>query len=438
MSDYVFSNGVIGKLVTYNMEERERVKIVNYLGSKKLEQTKIDEKLKEVGITIRLDSFLDPGSIRRVEGVIRDMLAEKGHQFATITHKIEKVSGGPKLVHLTFHINDGPKVKIRDIEFVGNKAVSDGTLQRKMKENKERWFFSFITGRGTYRADKFEEDAEKVVGYYRDKGYIEARIGQPELKYLEQDAQGKTRWVQLRIPVEEGARYRVASFGFGGNAIVKSEHLRPLFKLKEGQYYSEKAIRKGLEKAREIYGAGGYWEMTGYPDLEPRQAESTVNGRTERSAGAVPKVDVTMRMQEGKQYFINRIEFSGNTTTRGNVIRRELRIYENGVFNTEGLKYSIRRLNQLGYFKPLENEAIKVEKAPGFDNKVNVGLKFEEQNRNQLTFGAGVSQFEGVFGQLAFQTSNFLGRGETFSVQLQRGARATNYQLGFTEPFLFD
>ena len=117
-----------------------------------------------------------------------------------------------------------------------------------------------------------------------------------------------------------------------------------------------------------------------------------------------------------------------------------MRLYENGVFNTEALKYSVKRLNQLGYFKPLEGPArtSTFEKTPDVDNKVDVKLKLEEQNRNQLTFGAGVSQFEGFFGQLSFQTANFLGRGESLTVSLQAGSRAQNYQLAFTEPFLFD
>ncbi len=145
-----------------------------------------------------------------------------------------------------------------------------------------------------------------------------------------------------------------------------------------------------------------------------------------------------MRVDEGKQYFINRITFTGNTTTRDNVIRRELRIVEAAPFNTMALKDSVKRLNQLGYFKPLEGEAVDVQKTTTADNKVDIQLKFEEQNRNQLTFGAGVSQFDGFFGQLSFQTSNFLGRGETFSVTAQQGNRAKNYQVAFTEPFLFD
>ena len=146
-----------------------------------------------------------------------------------------------------------------------------------------------------------------------------------------------------------------------------------------------------------------------------------------------------MRLVEGQQYFINRITFVGNTTTHDNVIRRELRLVEDGVFNTEALKYSVRRLNQLGYFKPLEaGKDIAVDKTPGETNKVDVKLKLEEQNRNQISFGAGVSEFEGFFGQASFQTSNFLGRGESLTVSLSAGSRAQNYTLAFTEPFLFD
>ena len=442
VEDRPYPNGVVGKRVIFEMEERPRVKIVDYVGSKKLEQSKIDEKLKEKGITIRLDSFIDQGLIRRVDGVVREMLAEKGYHDGRVTHEMKDVGGGPKLVHLTFTIDEGPQYKIKSIDFIGNDAVGDGRLTRKMKENKPQWAFSFITGRGTYLQDKFEEDADKLVEYYRDKGYITARIGQPEVKTLEDAPDGRQRFVELRVPVTEGRRYRVGNFTFDGNTVVKPEGLRPLFKLKEGQFYAEKHIRKGLEKAREVYGSGGYFEFTGFPDLSPRDQPKADDPAAAEAPPADPNapavVDVTMRMQEGKQYFVNRITFVGNSTTRDNVIRREIRLYENGVFNTEALKFSVKRLNQLGYFKNLEGDAIGVDKTPGADNKVDVTLKLEEQNRNQLTFGAGVSQFEGFFGQLAFQTANFLGKGETLTLSLQAGSRTQNYQLAFTEPYLFD
>jgi outer membrane protein insertion porin family len=442
--DTPYPNGVVGKYVRFRLEERQRVKIVEYVGSEKIEATKVDEKLREINNVIRLDSFIDPAQIRRVESVVREMLSEKGYLDGEVSHTITPIAGGPKLVNLTFTIKDGPKVQIADIDFMGNQAIGDGALKRRMKENKERSLINRFKGKGIYQQAKFEEDAENVRGLYRERGYIAARIGQPEIKTLETSKDGKTRSVQLRIPVTEGRRYRVGKFTFEGNNVVKAEALQPVFKLESGDYYSEKKVRKGLEKARELYGTGGYFEFTGFPDLKPLDLVDPSNPDQFLPDGAEPNgppiVDVTMRMQEGEQYFINRITFKGNTTTRDNVIRRELNLVEGGVFNTESLKNSVRRLNQLGYFKQLEEgqEGIDVKKTPGEKNRVDVTMDLQEQNRNQLTFGAGVSQFEGFFGQLAFATSNFLGRGETLSLSLAAGSRTQFYQLAFTEPYLFD
>jgi outer membrane protein insertion porin family len=263
------------------------------------------------------------------------------------------------------------------------------------------------------------------------------------LRVLENSRDGKTRWISLRIPVTEGPRYRVGSFALDGNTVVKTEVLAPLFKVNVGDWYNEKRVRDGLIKAREIYGAGGYMEFTGFPDITPSdQANAEVPAALAAPPSAAPPtVDVTMRLQEGKQYLVNRITFVGNTTTRDNVIRRELRLVEGAVFNTEALKYSVRRLNQLGYFEQIneqDQQAMKVDKTPDREGLVDVTLTLKEQNRNQLTFGAGVSQYEGLFGQLSFQTANFMGRGESLTVSLQAGDRAQNYQLAFTEPFLFD
>ena len=191
--------------------------------------------------------------------------------------------GGPKLIHLTFLMTEGPKVRIRHIKFTGNKAVSDATLKKTMKQNKEEGFLSFINGHGTYQEAKFEEDAERMQEYYRERGYIRADIGHPSLKYLEDSKDKKTRYVELSIPITEGEPYKVGNFTFEGNKVAKSEALRSLFKLKEGDFYNEKLVRKGMESAKEVYGVGGYWEFTGYPDLKPRDVPP------EGTDGADPK-----------------------------------------------------------------------------------------------------------------------------------------------------
>ena len=295
------------------------------------------------------------------------MLKEKGFQFAEVTPEIKDdagraEAGAPHLQHRRRAEGQDPT-----IEFIGNKAISDGTLQQadEGEQAAKSGCCSFITGRGTYQETKFDEDAEKVIEYYRDHGYItRATSAQPELKVLERLRRTRRRAgssCASRSP--RATATRSATFDVAGNTVVKTEYLKPLFKLKPGEYYNEKTIRKGLEKAREVYGAGGYFEFTGYPDYkfrddpnptEPEAPDGAEGARRRRRRDGPPIVDVTMRMQEGKQYFVNRITFTGNTTTRDNVIRREMRLVEDGVFNTEALKYSVKRLNQLGYFKPLE------------------------------------------------------------------------------------
>jgi outer membrane protein insertion porin family len=450
-SDYVFPNGVIGKIVTYHLEERSRIKNVSYEGSSQIDRSTLEEQLQKSGLQLRLDSFLDPATVRRVEGQIRQFLSEKGFVGAEVTHTIGALADSPKSVNLTFRINDGPKLVIRDVEFIGNRAVSDATLTHVLKDNRPQGLFSIFRGGDRYKESKFAEDAQRLEEFYRDRGYARASVANPEVRVLDDSPDGKTRWIQLRIPITEGEQYRIGSVAFDGNKLVTTDTLSRLFKLKAGELYSQKAIRDGLQEARDIYGAAGYMEFTGFPDVAPRDRPlapgaveptpfSTEAADTANAETGPPTVDLTMRLTEGAQYFVNRITFFGNTTTRDGVIRRELQIFEGGVFNTEALKSSIRRLNQLGYFKPLEgNEKdLKVEKAAGRDNAVDVALTVTEQNRNQVSFGAGVSEYEGLFGSVSFTTSNFLGRGESLTLSGQKGVRATNYQLSFTEPYVFD
>jgi outer membrane protein insertion porin family len=187
--------------------------------------------------------------------------------------------------------------------------------------------------------------------------------------------------------------------------------------------YKEKRIQKGYDKLRDAYGAQGYFQWSARTDRTPNHEKKLV--------------DVKLVMEEDKRYYVGRIRFTGNDTTRDKVIRREVYLNEGDVFNTEALKLSIRRINQLGYFKPMESMPGLTQSAMGED-KLDVTFKVEEQNRNQFTFGGGVSGIEGTFLNASFSTANFLGRGETLQLTAQAGSRTKVYQLGITEPYLFD
>jgi len=430
-TDYYFANGVVGKLITYHLEERPRVKVVTYNDvDGAVDRTKLEEALKEQKSEIRADSFLDHRAIATVKVTLREMLLAKGFGNPKISHQIVPRKDAARVVDVEFTIVDGPQTQIRDLQFIGNRAIDDDTLARVTKANRPKTLLSFVSGGGAYREQQFAEDAQHIEDFYRDRGYLGVRVDRPVLRELDRSPDGKTQWVQLRIPVSEGKRYRVGSVALEGNQVGDTKALRSLFKVTEGDWYSQQVVRDGLDKARELYGAGGYIEFTAFPDLKPRDAVS---------AHMPPLVDLTIRITEGPRYVVNRITFTGNTTTRDEVIRRELRLVEGGVFNTQALEQSIRHLNQLGYFKPIEgSKNVTTEKSTTREHSMDLTLKVEEQNRNQLQFGAGMSQYEGIFGNVSFTTSNFMGRGESFTVAAQKGGRSAYYQVMFAEPYLFN
>ena len=441
--DEPFENGTPAKHIVFHIEERARIRAVDYVawpGTKTtVDISKIEEKLRDTEVHLAIDSFVDESTIRRVKGTIRELYSAKGYNDVKIEHDLKAMAAGKKRVTLTFTIDQGPKYKLAEVAFDGNHAFSDAQLRGKMKDNKPKAWWSFFTSGGTYLQEKFSDDAILVNEHYLNNGYVRAIVGQPRVETVRDSKDGKTRWIRLRIPIEEGKRYRIGTFTIAENVALRTEPLRAMFKVAEGDWYDHAKIGKGLDKAKDVYGSLGFWQF--YP--EPSPALRGVDPETGRPIGPEEPpaiVDVTIKMNEGKKYYVNRITFTGNTTTHDAVARRELRVLEEGPLDTMALKESIRRLNQLGYFKPLEGKPgeVDIEPTPGRDGLVDIKLKFEEQNRNQISFGAGVSQYDGFFGQLSYQTSNFLGRGETLGINLQKGTRARQYMVSFSEPYLFD
>ena len=423
-----------GKVVRFRVDERQRIQIVDYRGSKELTTSTIEDALKERDAQLRIDTFYDPAKARRVEGIVKEMLAAKGRRFATVKHDAKRVGGAGTQV--SFVIEDGSKAKIKEVVFDGNTVFSDGKLRGRMKKLKESgfWNLSWLGGKTTYTDEKWLGDAEdprgdlgRIEDYYLDHGYVTARVGSPRIRYTD----GKSglfkkkpiKWMTLEIPVTEGDQYRVGDITFEGLTVLKEEFVRPLFKLETGDVYDDSRLKKGYDKLRDVYGALGYFQWTGGTKRKPDPERKVV--------------DVVLSMDEDKRYYVGKIRFTGNDTTRDKVIRREIYMNEGDVFNTEALKLSIRRVNQLGYFKPMEG-APDLTPRPEKDELIDVTFKVDEQNRNQFTFGGGVSGLEGTFINASFSTANFLGGGDTLTLAAQTGSRTRNYQLALTKPYFLD
>jgi outer membrane protein insertion porin family len=425
-------DGATGKIVIFRVGERKRVQIVDYRGSKALTTTTIEDELKKREVALKIDSFYEPSRARRVEEVIKEMLVAKGRPFGQVKHDAKTIGGAG--MQVSFVIDDGPKAKIKEIVFDGNTVFSDAKLRGRLKKLKPAGFFnlSWLGGKATYTPEKWtggEEDPRgdqgRLEDFYLNHGYVQARVGMPRITYSDRSASSKkpSKWMKIEIPVSEGPQYRVGEIKFEGLTVFKEDFARTLFKLKPGDVYNEGRLKKGFDKLRDLYGAVGYFQWTGGPRKKPDPERKIV--------------DVTLAMEEDKRYYVGKILFTGNDSTRDKVIRREIYMNEGDVFNTEALKQSIKRVNQLGYFKPMEG-APKLEPSEKAEDKIDVTFQVEEQNRNQFTFGGGVSGLEGTFINASFSTANFLGAGETFSISAQTGRRTKNYQIAITEPYFLD
>jgi outer membrane protein insertion porin family len=220
-------------------------------------------------------------------------------------------------VQVSFVIDDGAKSRVRKVEFGGNEVFSDGRLRRAMKKIKEASFFNFtwLTGKSTYTDEKWsdpeEGDRRRLEDHFLNRGYVTATVGEPAVSYFD----GKTRswlfkvrpikWMKLDIPVSEGEQYKVGKVQFEGLTVFKEEDVRTLFKLKEGDVYKESRIKKGYEKLREQYGSVGYFQ---WQPLTLRRPDP------ERKV-----VDLTLKMEEDKRYYVGRIIFTGNELTKDKV-----------------------------------------------------------------------------------------------------------------------
>ena len=205
---------------------------------------------------------------------------------------------------------------------------------------------------------------------------------------------------------------------------LKVEALKGAFPLKPGDVFSSAKIRKALEDYGKIYGQYGFIDFVATPETDIDDAAK--------------KIDVTMKFEEGKQYYVRRIDFSGNTTTRDKVIRRELLIDEGQLFNKRAWELSILRLNQLDYFDKLEADKAAEIKRNTKEGTVDLLLKLKEKGKQSIGLQGGVSGLSGGFIGLTYQTNNFLGLGETLTLSAQVGQYQRNLMFGFTEPYLFD
>jgi outer membrane protein insertion porin family len=414
------------------VKEKPTIRTVDYAGLNAVSLSDVQERFKKEKVSITPESQYDPTRIKRAETILKELLGEHGHQFATIKTEVKTIP--PAAVGITFRIKEGPTVKVGKIVFDGNENLSDRTLRNAMKNLKpigipDSIFLENIFAR-TFDASKLDEDAERVRQAYRDRGYFYALTEEPKTHI--RDTTGFNPFtfhattgkrIDLLMPVEEGERYRLGGITFKGNKAVQNiKILRAQFANKDGDWFNATVFSKGLEQLRKAYGELGYINFVGSP--------------TPRRDDAKHLIYLDIDIDEGKPFYVSRIEFTGNTITRDKVIRRELLLEEGQVYNARLWDLSLLRLNQLNYFEPLKAEQDSESRQNTDEGTVDLLLKLKEKGKNSIGLNGGISGLQGAFLGLTYETNNFLGLGETLSVQANIGDLSRNLSLGFNEPYL--
>jgi outer membrane protein insertion porin family len=420
-----------GVILNVFVREKPSIREINYKGLYVVSVSDVLDRFKKEKVGLSVESQYDPTKITHAETVIKEMLAEHGHQFATIKTDVKTIP--PASVQVNFNIKEGPVVKVGKIEFVGNRHLNGLYLRRSMKNLKPIGIPYSIVFEDlfaqTYDASKLEEDTERVRQAYRDKGYANAAVEEPKTQIRDEGGLNfltfrprKGKRIDIQLTIEEGGRYRLGAITFTGNKQFNNlRAMRAQFPIKDGDWFNATEISKGLDNLKKAYGSLGYINFGAVPKLATDEQKKTVS--------------LNIDIDEGKEFFVSRIEFQGNSITRDRVIRRELMLDEGSVYNSQLWEFSLLRLNQMEYFDPLKVDQDSEAHQDPDAGTVDLLLKVKEKGKNSIGLNGGISGYNGAFLGLNYQTNNFLGLGETLSLQANLGSISRSFLFGFTQPY---
>jgi outer membrane protein insertion porin family len=395
-----------GKTISFRITEKPTVRNIRIKGNTWVFD---DDEIKEV-LTIRKGSILNINTIQSDMRRIEELYKEKNFHNVKVSFNV--YTQKEFQADIEYDIDEGKKLQIKEITFVGNSAFSTGKLKGLMGTS-EKGLLSWLTSSGDLNQENLSQDVAKLTAFYHNNGYVQARIGEPEVEFVEDG-------IVITIRIDEGPQFKVGEVTMAGDLIIPQEQLLERLKITEEEYYNRDTLRLDVITLTDIYADEGY----AYVDISPRIDQDTEN----------LVVNIIFDIDKGKQVYFEEITISGNTKTRDKVIRRQLQVYEQELYGGRRLKRSVRNLYRLDFF-----EDIKVDTVKGSaDNKMRLRIDVIEKNTGAFSFGAGYGNVENLFLTASVAERNLFGRSQTLSLKGQLGAKTTRFTLSFTEPWLFD
>ena len=405
--DAQMTDGPAGKVLTFVVQENPTVSEVKVTGNKKIKDKDIMAALSTKAFAILSRSQVNDDVQR-----ILKLYQQKGYFAADVKSSIT-FPQDPRKALVTFKIDENKKIYIRKISFSGNESFSDRKLRGVMQTKEKDWIFSLFTERGVLQRDILEADVDRLTVFYHDKGFMDARIGTPEVT-REEDG------FHIQVPVQEGERYKVKSVSLSGDAYEGQEDLTKKLEIEPSSYFSREGLRKDLDFISRAYMDEGY----AYAEVDPKVQRDP----------ATKSADVDYFVRKGELTRIGTITITGNTKTRDKVIRREMQLNEGDIFNSTNLEKSLNKLKRLDFFEQVEIVPSESEQK----GVMNLLVKVKEKFTGTVSVGGGFSSDDGFFASGEITQRNFQGRGQYVAFKGHLGQESSRFVGSFTEPWVFD
>lgn len=399
--------GADGVVLIFAVDEKPSIRKVLVAGNREIDLEKINEVLD-----LKRDTILDIGKVKQNRDKIHDLYVEKGFYLASVEYEARPVNDTQ--VDVWFVIDERDKVEIREISFVGNEQVSDAEL-RGIIATSAGGALSFLGDGGVFKEEVFERDIIMITAYYYDRGFINVKIGTPQIQ-LSRDK----RYMYLSIPIDEGPVFRIGKIDFQGDLIGKKADYYQRLTVESGEVFNRSKVGSDINQLTNFYKDKGYAYVNVTPltkvDLERRI------------------VDLSFEIERGNKVYFERIDVRGNSKTRDKVIRREMKISEGELYSQTSLDVSRRRIEALGFF-----ESVNVSTKRGSsDEFIEVNVEVVERPTGTFQIGAGFSSVESFIAQAQISQNNLFGRGQTLTLQAQLSGLRQLFLLRFVEPYLLD
>ncbi len=394
-----------GKEITFLITEKPIISEIRIQGNKAIETPEIKK-----AIGLKLHDILDVAKVREEVKKLHKLYTDKGYYKAEVDYRLDHPKKDEVVV--SFLIKEGKIIKIKKISFKGTKDIKEKTLKIVM-DIKEKGLFSFLTGSGVFKPEVFQRDIDKLSAFYYSKGYIEAKVDKPDIRC---DKKG----IYITIPIYEGRQFKVGRVDIEGDLIEKKVKLLKGLRTLPGMVFNGGLLRDDILYLTSRYADRGF----AFVDVSPLTSIDS-----EKKV-----INLTFHIDKGKKVYFERVNITGNTKTRDNVIRRELKIAEGDLYSQSLIQKSREAINNLGFF-----EKVNLNTSKGTaEDKIEVNVEVGERPTGMFSAGGGFSSSESVIGTFQISESNLFGKGQKLNLTAQLGGRTSRYNLGFTEPWLFE